>query len=107
MAEPGGPAVGRLRRVRLGGCPEGADPALHGPQAGALRSEALLRLDLDGGGPGAMLALGAVEAERFRPGQGTDLLAFLAAALEIVLRRTLAEAVGPAAAALPAAAPQR
>jgi uncharacterized protein YigA (DUF484 family) len=89
-----GEAASRVRlRLRDGAA---TGEALHGPRAGELRSEAVLRLDLGPGAPPALLALGAADEDRFRPGQGTDLLAFLGAALAVLLRRHLAR---PAAAA--------
>ncbi|MGB0497505.1 MAG: DUF484 family protein [Rubricella sp.] len=53
----------------------------------AIRSEALLRLDLGQGRRAAMLLLGSREAARLAPDQGTDLLEFLARVFERVLRR--------------------
>jgi hypothetical protein len=61
-------------------------PELHGEAAGLVASDALLRLSPAIGRP-ALLALGAREAEKFQPGQATDLLQFLAAAVSAVLRR--------------------
>ena len=65
------------------------DTTLYGPRAPEVRSEALLRLDLGAGTLGGLLALGAADAHRFHPDQGTDLLAFLAGVLERALRRWL------------------
>jgi uncharacterized protein YigA (DUF484 family) len=53
----------------------------------AVTSEALMRLDLGPGGGRAMLALGAADPEQFQPGQGTDLLAFLAGVTGRLLTR--------------------
>ncbi len=50
-------------------------------------SEALIVLHADAGQGAAMLALGAVDPAAFRPGQGTDLLAFLAAVVDALLGR--------------------
>lgn len=62
---------------------------LYGAAGATLRSEALMRLDLGRGRGAAMLALGAVEAQHYRPGQATDLLAFFTGVVEKVLRRWL------------------
>ena len=59
------------------------DHALHGTP---VESEAFVLLDNDGGDPD-LLALGSSCAEMFRPGQGTDLLAFLGGCAERLLRR--------------------
>ncbi len=68
---------------------EPAGDAPYGPVAGDLRSEALLRLDMGPGRLPAMLAMGSEDPHRFKPGQGTDLLAFFAGTFERVLRRWL------------------
>ncbi len=67
-----------------------ASPDLYGADAAAVRSEALLRLDLGTGSIGGLLALGAVDPNRFHPEQGTDLLTFFGGVLERSLRRWLA-----------------
>lgn len=53
-------------------------------------SEALMRLDLGAEGGVAMLSLGANDPEQFQPGQGTDLLAFLAGVTGQLLARLVA-----------------
>lgn len=58
-----------------------ADAALFAGAAPLVRSLALLRLDPGDGRPPGLLALGARDARRFQPGQGSDLLLFLASAL--------------------------
>lgn len=63
-----------------------ADPDLHGEAAPLIGSDALLRLPGIAGRP-ALLALGAREADAFQPGQATDLLQFLAAAVAAALGR--------------------
>lgn len=63
---------------------------LYGADAGAMRSEALLRLDLGAGNLGGVLAFGASDPHRFHPDQGVDLLTFFAAVFERSLRRWLA-----------------
>ncbi|MFO1104493.1 MAG: DUF484 family protein [Amaricoccus sp.] len=73
-----------LRRV----VPEGA--GIFGDDASLIRSEALLRLDLGAGNLAGLLALGASDAHRFHPDQGTDLLAFFAGVFERAMRRWLA-----------------
>ena len=66
-----------------------APTELYGSAAAAVRSEAVLRLDLGPGRLGALLAFGSLDAGRFHPEQGTDLLAFLAGVFERCLRRWL------------------
>ena len=65
-----------------------ADPSVHA--TATIRSEALLTLDLGPGRAPALLALGSTDPALFRPGQGTDLLAFLGNAVARLLRRALA-----------------
>ncbi len=65
------------------------DATLYGARAGEVRSEALLRLDLGAGNLGGLLVLGAADAHRFHPDQGTDLLAFLGGVFERAMRRWL------------------
>ena len=83
----GGPPVRRAIVLRE---TEDADPGLHGPRAGRVRSEALMRLDLGAERLAGLLVFGAEEAAQFRPGQGTDLLGFFAGAFERAMRRWLA-----------------
>ena len=52
-----------------------------------VRSEALLRLDLDGSA--GLLAFGAADPDRFSPDQGIDLLTFLGGIVERLLTRHL------------------
>ncbi len=56
---------------------------------GDLRSEALMRLDLGPGRLPGLLAMGCEDPHRFKPGQGTDLLAFFTGVFERALRRWL------------------
>lgn len=77
------------RAIVLRETPGGAGP-LHGPQAAAVRSEALLRLDLGSGRLPGLLLMGAAEAAQFRPGQGTELLGFFGGVFERAMRRFLA-----------------
>lgn len=62
---------------------------LFGPAAALVRSDALVRLKLTGTAPAAMLALGSRNEARFHPGQGTELLSFLAEVIAKCLRRWL------------------
>jgi hypothetical protein len=84
-----GGRAGAARRVTLRRCPVGP-PAIYGDDGGAIRSEAVLCLDLGPGHRPAMLVLGARDADQFAPAQGGDLLAFLAATVERVMRRWVA-----------------
>lgn len=70
--------------------PAGADGGrIYGAFAGAIRSEALLVLDLGEGRLPGLVALGAEDPQHFRPTQGSDLLAFLAGTIERMMRRWL------------------
>ena len=62
------------------------DPVLFGSAATLVRSQALLRLDLRRDAPIGMLAMGARNPGRFHPGQGSELLAFLADVVELTMR---------------------
>ena len=62
------------------------DPKVYGEAAGLVRSEALVRLQISPATPPAMLAFGSRDPEKFHPGQAVELMAFLAAALESVVR---------------------
>lgn len=79
---------GAPRKVVLRGLAR-ASATVYGERAGAIRSEAAILLDLGPRTLPGVLALGAVEAERFDPEMGTDLLAFLAGVFERALRRWL------------------
>jgi uncharacterized protein len=63
-------------------------PAVFGEAA--IRSEALLQLDLGPGRLPGLLALGAADPYQFKPTHGTDLLAQLAGVFERLMRRWLA-----------------
>lgn len=65
------------------------DRRLFGEASGLVRSDALLRLDVREGGPAALLALGSREVRRFHPGQGTELLGFLARIMSHCIRTWL------------------
>jgi uncharacterized protein YigA (DUF484 family) len=58
------------------------DPAIFGSGAGLVRSEALLRLAIGNHAPVGLLALGSRKPAKFRTGQSTELLSFLARSLE-------------------------
>lgn len=58
---------------------------IFGPAAALVRSDALVRLDLGDFAPAGLFALGSREAGRFYPGQGTELLGFLARTVESCL----------------------
>lgn len=60
-----------------------------GAEAGGIRSEAVLRLDLGQGRLGGILVFGAADGLRFHPDQGIDLLSFFAGVFERSLRRWL------------------
>ncbi|WP_416898860.1 MAG: DUF484 family protein [Minwuia sp.] len=81
-------ALGGERRVLLRERAEGTD-AFFGPAAALVRSDALVRLELTGTAPAAMLALGSREIGRFHPGQGTELLSFMSEVVARCLRRWL------------------
>lgn len=61
------------------------DPKLFGGGAGLVRSAALLKLRVSPMAPPGLLAIGARKAGKFHPGQGTELLGFLARSLEVVI----------------------
>lgn len=63
-----------------------ADPAVFGPAAGLVRSQALARLKASRRSPEGLLALGSRDPERFHQGQGSELLGFLAKTLERLIR---------------------
>lgn len=68
---------------------EAADQKLlYGEAAPLIASDALLRLDVDAAnGRPALVAVGVRDAGAFDPGQGTELLSFLAAAIAAALAR--------------------
>jgi len=63
--------------------------AIYGPAQGQIESEALMTLDLGPGRLPALLAMGAVDANLFKPAHGTDLLQFFAGVFERVMRKWL------------------
>ena len=70
-----------LRRVDQG------DGELFGQNAGQMRSEACLMLDLGSDNLRGLLVLGSHNGETFGPQQGTDLLVFFTGVVERLLRR--------------------
>ena len=93
-------APGYVEQYMSGGRPAPARPIVlrqgvpaetspYGEFAADLRSEALMRLDLGKGRLPGMLALGAEDPHRFKPGQGTELVDFFTGVFERVLRRWL------------------
>jgi uncharacterized protein YigA (DUF484 family) len=80
--------IGPGRTIALRSDIEG-DPAIFGAAAGLVRSEALIRLTISRGTPPALLALGSRDAEQFHSGQGTELMSFMAQALEKCVRAWL------------------
>jgi hypothetical protein len=65
------------------------DPALFGPAAGLVRSQALLRLGFGRTAPVGLMCLGTRRPDVFCPGLGTELLTFLARSLEITIAQWL------------------
>ncbi|HJM48830.1 MAG TPA: DUF484 family protein [Alphaproteobacteria bacterium] len=72
-----GEMIGEGREILLRSNAEG-EQVVFGAGAGMVLSSALIRLDLAPYGPPALLAMGARDERRFHPGQGTELLGFLA-----------------------------
>ncbi len=65
------------------------DPAIYGGGAGLVRSEALIRLQISDETPAGLLAFGSREPDMFHPGQGTELVCFLARVIERCIRAWL------------------
>lgn len=63
-----------------------ADPEVFGPAAGLVRSQALARIRAGRRTPEGLLALGARDPGKFHSGQGAELLTFLTALLERLIR---------------------
>jgi len=66
-----------------------ADPALFGAAAGLVCSQALLRLSISRSGPIGLMCIGTRNPDAFHPGLGTELLTFLARALETTIAQWL------------------
>jgi len=65
------------------------EPRIYGQGAGLVASEALLRIEVGPDTPTGLLALGARTPGHFAPGQGTELLGFLAGVIESTARAWL------------------
>ena len=63
--------------------------AIYGPAAELVKSDALVRLVTSPVAPKGLLAFGAREPGHFKPGQGTELLAFLGGVVESTMRAWL------------------
>ena len=61
------------------------DPKLFGDGAGLVHSAAIVRLAVSAAAPAGLLCIGTRRAGKFHPGQGTELLSFLARALGITI----------------------
>jgi uncharacterized protein YigA (DUF484 family) len=87
LLEPGmvDQILGRGREMLLRAEAAG-ERAIFGPAASLIRSDAVLRLRISAAVPDGLLALGSRKSQRFHPGQGTELLGFLARALECSIR---------------------
>ncbi|MDB5397125.1 MAG: hypothetical protein JWM91_4631 [Rhodospirillales bacterium] len=62
------------------------DPAIYGPGAGLVQSEALMKLTISSRTPVGLVAFGSRAPEMFQDGQGTELIAFLGGVIERLLR---------------------
>jgi uncharacterized protein YigA (DUF484 family) len=80
--------LGAGKEIRLCGARPG-ERAVFGGGADLVCSSALLRLEFGPERPVGLVALGTRHEGRFRPGQGTELLLFLARVLEHCVRRWL------------------
>jgi uncharacterized protein YigA (DUF484 family) len=89
IVEPGAVEAWLIGRdVLLRGNIDG-DPAIYGPGAGLIKSEALLKLTISSRTPVGLVAFGSRDPELFQEGQGTELIGFLGATLERLLRSWL------------------
>jgi uncharacterized protein YigA (DUF484 family) len=66
-----------------------ADKKIFDAAASLVRSQALARLNLGTQAPKALLAIGSRDVDTFHQGQGTELISFLAKALETTIRQWL------------------
>lgn len=78
-------AIMQGRETRLDADIDG-DAALFGEAAGLVASQALIRLEVSRDTPVGLLALGSRNPDMFADGQATELLRFLAGAVERLLR---------------------
>jgi uncharacterized protein len=65
------------------------DPTLFGAAAGLVQSQALVRLSFGRAAPAGLMCIGTRKADTFHPGLGTELLSFLARAVEITIAQWL------------------
>lgn len=65
------------------------DGSVFGSGAGLVASQALVRLSVSPDSPPCLLALGSREADMFRPGMRSDLIAFLGRVTERIIRSWL------------------
>lgn len=79
---------GQARPVSLRQISE-QNPRIYGESGYWIRSEACIRLNLGDGRLPGMLVMGAEDPHQFKPGQGTDLLAFFGGVFERAMRRWL------------------
>jgi uncharacterized protein YigA (DUF484 family) len=77
--------IGPGQAIALREAVEG-DDMVFGPGAGLVASDALLRLSIGSTTPPALLALGSREPGQFHPGQGSELLNFMARVVESCIR---------------------
>lgn len=80
--------LGEGRDTRLRPETQG-ETEIFGAGAGLVRSDALVRLKVNGEAPVGVIAFGSRRESTFHPSQGTDLLAFLARTFEISVRAWL------------------
>jgi uncharacterized protein len=66
-----------------------ADEKIFGAATGLVRSQALARLNMGAQAPKCLLAIGSRDVDTFHQGQGTELIGFLARALETTIRQWL------------------
>lgn len=80
--------IGEGRDILLRSNIEG-EPAIFRSEAPLIASDALIRLHINASAPMGLLALGSHAEDKFHPGQGTELLAFLGRSLEHCIRAWL------------------
>jgi len=76
---------GETNELVLGCGVEGRTKAF-GEASGLVRSEAIVRLEISPTTPPAFIAFGSRDPEKFHPGQATEMIGFLTAVLESVIR---------------------
>lgn len=80
--------LGEGRDILLRERSEGPE-SIYGPAGNLIRSDALVRLNFSEAAPPGLLALGSREVGKFHPGQATELVQFLARAVERCVRSWL------------------